>query len=80
MLAYQVCEWTRSAPAQSSTIARSTPSVRMAALAPTSDSGSAYAVVPGSERVAPKQRTRASTSGCTRSARTSSATWTPAPP
>ena len=80
MLAYQVCEWTRSAPAQSSTIARSTPSVRIAGLASASDEGSAYAVVPGSERGAPKQRTRASTSGSTRSARTSSATCTPAPP
>jgi hypothetical protein len=80
MLAYQVCEWTRSAPAQSSTIARSTPSVRMAGLAPSRDEGSAYAVVPASERGAPKQRTRASISGRTRSARTSSATCTPAPP
>ena len=80
MLAYQVWEWTRSAPSQSSTIARSTPSVRMAALASASEDGSAYAVVPGSERGAPKQRTRASTSGWTRSARTSSATCTPAPP
>ena len=33
MLAYQVCECTTSAPAQSPTMARSTPSVRIAALA-----------------------------------------------
>ena len=33
MFAYHVWEWTRSAPAQSSTIARSTPSVWIAALA-----------------------------------------------
>ena len=49
-------------------------------LAPASEAGSAYAVVPASSRGAPKQRTRASTPGWARSARTSSATWTPAPP
>ena len=80
MLAYQVCECTRSAPAQSSTIARSTPRVLMAPLAAASEEGSAYAVVPASSRGAPKQRTCVSTPGCARRARTSSATWTPAPP
>ena len=42
MLAYQVWEWTTSAPAQASAIARSTPRVRSAALAPASSAGSAY--------------------------------------
>ena len=80
MLAYQVCECTTSAPAQPPTISRSTPRVRIAALASASPAGSAYPVVPASARSPPKQCTRASTPSSARSARTSSATCTPAPP
>ena len=80
MLAYQVWEWTTSAPAQASAIARSTPRVRSAALAPASSAGSAYDVVSGSSRGAPNACTRASSPSRARNARTSSATWTPAPP
>ena len=81
MLAYQVCECTTSAPAQPPTISRSTPRVRRAALAVGEPGGSAYAVVPASARVAAEAvHPRVDPVRGTRSARTSSATWTPAPP
>ncbi len=81
MLAYQVWECTRSLPAQPCAMARSTPRVRRAGLAPASSPRSAYDEVPGSSRGAPKACTRVSgPSGIARSARTSSATCTPAPP
>ena len=80
MLAYHVCECTRSVPAQASAIARSTPRVRSAAFAEDSSARSAYDDVSGSSRGAPNACTRASTSERARNARTSSATCTPAPP
>ena len=58
MLAYHVCECTRSVPAQASAIARSTPSVRSAALAEARAPGSAYDAVPCSSRGAPNACTR----------------------
>ena len=79
-LAYQVCECTRSVPSQPGTIARSTPMVLMAPLAPASSSRSAYAVVPASSRGLPNACTRVSSPSMRRRARTSSATCTPAPP
>ena len=79
-LAYQVWECTRSVPSQPGTIARSTPMVFRAPLAPSSSARSAYAVVPASSRGLPKACTRVSSPSMARRARTSSATWTPAPP
>ena len=81
MLAYQVCECTRSAPAQSAAIARSTPRVRSAALAPASSARSGYAGRRRARRAAPPNaRTRTSSRRARAAPRTSSATWTPAPP
>ncbi len=59
-MAYQVCECTTSAPAQSAAILRSTPNIRSAALASASSGSSAYPVTPGSSRGSPKARTRTS--------------------
>ena len=77
-LAYQVWECTTSAPAQSWEIARSVPSVVMAGLESASSTGVRYEKVPASSRGAPNARTTTSVS--VRSAFTSSATCTPAPP
>ena len=74
MLAYHVCECTRSAPTQSPAMLTSTPRVCIAALPSASSVRSAYAVVPASSRGSPKQRTCTSMSPRERNARTSSAT------
>jgi hypothetical protein len=62
MLAYQVCEWTRSRPAAASAISRSIPSVWTAAFAPRSPSGLVKAYTFDSSRGAPKQSTLTSIS------------------
>ena len=80
MLAYQVCECTSSVPAQPSAMVRSTPSVLSAALASASSARSGYDDVSCSSLGPPNAWTRASTSDRRRSALTSSATCTPAPP
>ena len=79
-LAYHVCEWTRSAPTQSPAIRQ----VDAHGLQGGVRVGEVRQVgIPvGAVLVAgiPKHRTRVSTSPRSRRARTSSATWTPAPP
>ena len=50
MLAYQVCECTRSAPSQAAASDRSTPRVVRAAFAPASSARSGWPVVPSSSR------------------------------
>ena len=68
-LAYQVWEWTTSAPAQSAAMVRSTPNVRSAAFAAASSGRSGYPVTPGSGRGAPNARTRTSARGRSTAAR-----------
>ena len=55
MLAYQVCECTRSAPSQAAASDRSTPRVVRAAFAPASSARSGWPVVPSSSRGSPKR-------------------------
>jgi hypothetical protein len=68
----------RSEPTTASAICRSTASVCSAPFASASSAGTSYAVTSASSRGSPKHRT--CTSIERRSAFTSSAAWTPAPP
>src|SRR5690554_6253038 len=77
-LAYQVCEWTRSAPAASAAICRSTPIVARDGFASASCPGTRYASTRSASRSPPKHLTL--TSRSVRMARTNSVTCTPAPP
>src|SRR5690348_8818609 len=76
MLAYQVCEWTRSTPAAAAAISRSTPSVASEKFASASSAGGVKARASGLG--SPKHSTSTSTSR--RSSRTRKSTCTPAPP